>query len=87
MTLADFHSRYPKDIVQFAHALWGMIIDLSPDVVETLGNENLGFETGYRDTVLVITPHKAHIAFGIARGHSWRILPASWRVRAKFIAM
>ncbi|OLB76754.1 MAG: hypothetical protein AUI14_17655 [Actinobacteria bacterium 13_2_20CM_2_71_6] len=60
----------PPPIAELGRQVCDRILALYPDAVVTVDNENVGFGStkGYKGLVFVVSPHRAHVTLGIARG-------------------
>lgn len=57
-------------IAELARQLCDRVLAIFPDAVVTADSQNVGFGTGtgYKGIVFVVSPHRAHVNLGVARG-------------------
>jgi hypothetical protein len=65
--LLDTHE--PR-IADLARRMCEQVLAVFPDAVVSTDDQNVGFGagTGYKGLIFVVTPHRAHVTLGVARG-------------------
>jgi hypothetical protein len=73
MSYQELLARFDPPIQELARMLRERLLQQIPGAVETVDDENigLGFGTGYKGLVFVITPRPGYVMLGIAGGASF----------------